>query len=85
MKNLSPWNIIGIVIISCILFFGLILRCTYRAQCTNCHFTFLYDIYVPTDPNICPYKICPYCGDSLQLEIHNNLNLITGREKWNYD
>lgn len=74
-------NIYFIILLVVLFVTTCVTRCTYTASCKHCGYNYENDLIIATQPNNKHYKMCPNCGHPTDLEIHNNLNLLIGKEK----
>ena len=76
---------IFLILLGMVFVAALISRCTYTTSCKHCGYVYEDDLIIATQPNNNNYKMCPNCGHPTDLEIHNNLNLMIGKEKKSTD
>ena len=81
----EEYNIIFLMLLAILFVAALVTRCTYTTSCKHCGYDYENDLIIATQPNHQHYKMCPNCGHPTDLEIHNNLNLLTRKEKKSTD
>ena len=81
----EEYYLIFLILLGMVFVAACVSRCTYTASCKHCGYDYENDLIIATQPNHQHYKMCPNCGHPTDLEIHNNLNLLTGKEKKSTD
>lgn len=82
---LEAYHIIILILFGMLFVAACVTRCTYTTSCKHCGYVYEDDLIIATQPNNNHYKMCPNCGHPTRLEIHNNLNLLLGKEKKSTD